>query len=128
MTWFSQGNKYFGLFYAWSDDQGKTFSEPRKIGDHDKLPGYPDVLALGKEVALVWKVFDGTKTQITVMRSSDRGMHWSAAKVIAESEQNSAHPALITDGKQIFLSWNSCLLYTSPSPRDRTRYRMPSSA
>ena len=26
-------------------------------------------------------------------------------------------------GKSIF-----CLLYTSPSPRDRTRYRMPSSA
>ena len=23
---------------------------------------------------------------------------------------------------------NTCLLYTSPSPRDRTRYRMPSSA
>ena len=24
--------------------------------------------------------------------------------------------------------WESCLLYTSPSPRDRTRSRMPSSA
>ena len=24
--------------------------------------------------------------------------------------------------------WSICLLYTSPSPRDRTRYRMPSSA
>ena len=24
--------------------------------------------------------------------------------------------------------YNNCLLYTSPSPRDRTRYRMPSSA
>ena len=24
--------------------------------------------------------------------------------------------------------FNSCLLYTSPSPRDRTRSRMPSSA
>ena len=24
--------------------------------------------------------------------------------------------------------WKSCLLYTSPSPRDRTRSRMPSSA
>ena len=24
--------------------------------------------------------------------------------------------------------FNPCLLYTSPSPRDRTRYRMPSSA
>ena len=26
------------------------------------------------------------------------------------------------------LNMNICLLYTSPSPRDRTRYRMPSSA
>ena len=26
------------------------------------------------------------------------------------------------------LSFDSCLLYTSPSPRDRTRSRMPSSA
>ena len=24
--------------------------------------------------------------------------------------------------------WDGCLLYTSPSPRDRTRSRMPSSA
>ena len=28
----------------------------------------------------------------------------------------------------IFASDGSCLLYTSPSPRDRTRSRMPSSA
>ena len=28
-----------------------------------------------------------------------------------------------------FMAWyNTCLLYTSPSPRDRTRSRMPSSA
>ena len=26
------------------------------------------------------------------------------------------------------IGFNSCLLYTSPSPRDRTRSRMPSSA
>ena len=27
-----------------------------------------------------------------------------------------------------FEEFKNCLLYTSPSPRDRTRYRMPSSA
>ena len=32
------------------------------------------------------------------------------------------------DGKRFLLSIFSCLLYTSPSPRDRTRSRMPSSA
>ena len=34
----------------------------------------------------------------------------------------------VIDGK-LNISWtNICLLYTSPSPRDRTRSRMPSSA
>ena len=33
------------------------------------------------------------------------------------------------DGSDIKGYWvNTCLLYTSPSPRDRTRSRMPSSA
>ena len=30
--------------------------------------------------------------------------------------------------KQAFAEMKDCLLYTSPSPRDRTRSRMPSSA
>ena len=30
--------------------------------------------------------------------------------------------------KAIVIACNTCLLYTSPSPRDRTRSRMPSSA
>ena len=30
--------------------------------------------------------------------------------------------------KEEFLLFRTCLLYTSPSPRDRTRSRMPSSA
>ena len=31
-------------------------------------------------------------------------------------------------GAGLGANYCSCLLYTSPSPRDRTRYRMPSSA
>lgn len=107
MAWFTQGEKRSGLFYAWSDDQGKTFSPPMQMGDPDKLPGRADVLALGKRVALVWKVFDGAKTRIEAMHSEDGGLHWSPARAIADSESQSAHPALITNGKQIFLSWNS---------------------
>ena len=32
------------------------------------------------------------------------------------------------DNKKLYLQFPFCLLYTSPSPRDRTRSRMPSSA
>ena len=34
----------------------------------------------------------------------------------------------VESGDKISFKPNSCLLYTSPSPRDRTRSRMPSSA
>ena len=36
--------------------------------------------------------------------------------------------ALFADGKHVGTPSKYCLLYTSPSPRDRTRSRMPSSA
>ena len=36
--------------------------------------------------------------------------------------------SLATDEGKIHGGANTCLLYTSPSPRDRTRSRMPSSA
>ena len=39
------------------------------------------------------------------------------------------HPAnLLELRRHITSNYNICLLYTSPSPRDRTRSRMPSSA
>ena len=35
---------------------------------------------------------------------------------------------MVSKEMQAFLKHGGCLLYTSPSPRDRTRSRMPSSA
>ena len=47
-------------------------------------------------------------------------------KIIAYEIFN--EPNLPKDIKAINSYVNTCLLYTSPSPRDRTRSRMPSSA
>jgi hypothetical protein len=107
MTWFSQGKKNSGLFYAWSDDEGKSFSKPFVIGDSNKLPGRPDILALGKKVALVWKEFDGKITSIKAISSKDGGLSWSNAKQVAESSAASAHPSLLSDGNRVFMTWNS---------------------
>ena len=44
---------------------------------------------------------------------------------------NVAYYVLIFDqygSEELMTLFKICLLYTSPSPRDRTRYRMPSSA
>ena len=57
----------------------------------------------------------------------DVSIPWSMAPEV--SFRDSVLPAG-TDGPYPFLvrEYETCLLYTSPSPRDRTRSRMPSSA
>ena len=45
-------------------------------------------------------------------------------RLVALDEKGANIERLLTAGVGI----NACLLYTSPSPRDRTRSRMPSSA
>ena len=46
------------------------------------------------------------------------GRGWKRARVTGVDENNGT----------VTVRYKSCLLYTSPSPRDRTRSRMPSSA
>jgi len=38
------------------------------------------------------------------------------------------HTVTLQQGQEVYGQTYTCLLYTSPSPRDRTRSRMPSSA
>ena len=49
--------------------------------------------------------------------------------VMAINPNHNGSVALVVDGKlEYYIEEESCLLYTSPSPRDATLSRMPSSA
>ena len=48
--------------------------------------------------------------------------------IITSNFGNSTNPISIISAFKFIIGYKSCLLYTSPSPRDRTRSRMPSSA
>ena len=65
------------------------------------------------EVNNVSKFFGGVKANVDISMSVEKG------KIVGLIGPNGS-------GKTTL--FNSCLLYTSPSPRDRTRSRMPSSA
>lgn len=107
LAWFTQGSKRQGVFYAYSDDQGRSFSEPMALGNRDRLPGHPAVLAAGDRVVLAWNEFDGRKNRAMVKQSRDSGTTWSAATAAAESDSEADFPLLLSDGQAIFLSWNS---------------------
>ncbi len=107
IAWFTQGSVRQGLFYAYSSDQGRHFSNPLSFGTPENMPSYPDIMANGEHIFLTWTEFDGTKMQLLVMRSIDGGQSWKPAKLIAESTAGSDIPFLLRSAKGVFVSWNS---------------------
>ena len=71
----------------------------------------------------------GTDLSVTSMTNSKTGMalglHSSGGTAIKLNGENGTNGS---GNYAVRRSVNGCLLYTSPSPRDRTRSRMPSSA
>ena len=61
------------------------------------------------------------------MKSSNIGGQAVLEGIMMKNQDRYAVAVRKPDG-EIFVQTETCLLYTSPSPRDRTRSRMPSSA
>jgi hypothetical protein len=105
VVWSTNGRVRKGLFYASSRDGGKTFSEPFAVGQADRGPSRPFVLAGPQGPTMVWKEFDGDKTVVNLMVSHDDGANWSKPRAIASTTDASDHPLLISDGRRTYLSW-----------------------
>jgi len=105
VTWFTNGKARKGLFYAHSRDGGKTFSAPLAIGDAKRSPSRPFVLAGSHGLTIAWKEFDGERTTVKLMTSSDDGETWTKPKTVAETTDTSDHPLLVNDGRRTYLSW-----------------------
>lgn len=107
IAWFSQGSVRQGLFYAHSDDQGRTFEKPLPFGESERLAGHPDVIVLGQRVVLAWQEFDGSETQVRAMESRDGGRSWLPTRTLARTASEADYPFLLSDGERLFLSWNT---------------------
>ena len=71
------------------------------------------------EHPLFVKVSEGKKRATKSLGLSIRAQFWNFEK---------NEPKKICPNREALMKMIDCLLYTSPSPRDRTRSRMPSSA
>ncbi len=106
-AWFTLGENRQGIFYAHTDNNGVTVSEPLELGNVKYLPSHPDVIALKNRVMLVWKEFDGQQTTLHIKESHDRGESWTDITTNLFSKSKNSHPKLITNNTDIFLSWTS---------------------
>jgi hypothetical protein len=93
------------VFYANSANQGVTYSKPSRVGADGTSVARPYLLAMGQQVWLVWKEFDGSKSSVYIKESKDDGNTWSTPKLLASTAGYSDHPLLLSRGNQAFLSW-----------------------
>jgi hypothetical protein len=107
VAWFTGAPARKGLFYARSGDGGRHFSQPLPIGNPNRTPSNPTVLAAAGTVWLAWKEFDGDQTTVQLMVSHDDGRSWSVPKAVAAAGDASDHPLLVTNGTRAFLSWQT---------------------
>jgi hypothetical protein len=105
VAWFTRGKARQGLFYARSEDGGKSFSEPERIGDPEQAPQRPQLLADGDALYRAWKEFDGTTTRVLAQVSRDGGRSFDAPRAIATTLDASDHPLLIASKGAVYLSW-----------------------
>jgi hypothetical protein len=105
VSWYTNGKARKGLFYARSQDEGRTFSDPLPLGRADRNPTRPYVLTGPRGATMVWKEFDGEKTSVNAMTSHDEGKSWSTPVTIATTTDTSDHPLLVSDGQATYLSW-----------------------
>jgi hypothetical protein len=107
-TWFNDNDGEHVLFYG-NSVSGFNISDykPMGFGQADKQSAHPYVLTLNQTVFLVWKEFDGKKTDILMKTSKDAGMSWSQNKVISTTAGSSDHPLLVKNSNTGYLSWHT---------------------
>lgn len=106
LAWFTLGQRR-GLFYAHSDDEGRSFSAALPFGDPNAHAMNPRVAVSGAMVTLAWQEFSDGRIRILARRSADGGDTWAAPHEVASTAGTADRAELITGPEGTFVSWNS---------------------
>lgn len=106
MVWFNQGDVGKGIFYASSDDQGKSLTKPLSIGEQAAQAAHPHLNSNGNNIDIVWTQFNGTEHQLWHQRSIDNGKTFAVAQLLATTIEDADRPFIIKKGEKSYVSWH----------------------
>lgn len=107
LAWYDGNEKKPGLYVARLDGEAWVTSPARRFGNSDAQAGHPALFAMGEQLFLAWKEMTDTSAVIMAMVSEDGGRSWGTPRKLAETSGAADNPFLISDGKQVYLSWNT---------------------
>ena len=112
MAYFDGNDANPGLYCSRMDGVAWASSPAKKFGNNSNQAGHPSILSVAgakdeEQVWLVWREVEAKNSKIIGMFSDDGGRSWNDAKVLANESVKADYPALISQGKRVYLSWNT---------------------
>ncbi|WP_157960487.1 exo-alpha-sialidase [Marinimicrobium alkaliphilum] len=105
LAWFTAGDVGSGIFYAHYDPDTGNKHQRRQVAGAGA--SHPAIARAEGRLHLVWKQFDGERTQIRRIISTDGGASWQPEQVLASTAGGSDHPLLVTHEDNVWLSWHT---------------------
>jgi hypothetical protein len=113
IVWFSNGDDHKGIYYGLHDFTAGGESQVYSVDDS---PGasHPQIAATNirgqdksgrGKIYIAWKSFDGEKTHIKLVESSDNGASWIDKGITMSASGDSDHPLLLIHDDNIYLAW-----------------------
>jgi len=105
LVWFNQGDKGKGIFYAHSDDEGKTLTTPLSVGEQAAQAAHPHMSEQNGIVDIVWTQFTGTEHQLWHQSSDDNGLSFTTAAMIATAQSGADRAFVLHKKGKRYVSW-----------------------
>ena len=90
----------YGRLAADGGPQGEVQELPDRRAEH------ADVASAERQVAIVWRSYDGTRTHLRAWVSADDGDHFVLRELASSTEEND-HPRMIATQERIMLVWRT---------------------
>ena len=108
LTWYTGGAARKGVYYGYYDS-GRGQVRNLASMAATASASHPYIAEVAGSLLLVWKEFDGEKTNIKLVESVNDGHSWGPAQSIATTPDASDHPFILAHGKDAYLSWHTSL-------------------
>ncbi len=96
----------WGAFYRRSTDGGATWSADTALARFSSpIGGSMTCAASDSLVHVLWAVFHGAHTQVSYLRSLDRGITWLPEVLLTHDSARSEDPAVAVSGSAVHVVW-----------------------
>jgi hypothetical protein len=95
-----------GLYYLASEDNGISWSTPKKMGEQAV---HGDIAAVDNTVAAIWDEMEAEGTAIFYSTSNNNGLTWNAPIRITDGKAVATHPRLMATKQGLVAFWTEKL-------------------